>query len=132
MQLNSNRYEIAHPNYWEKHPSEQAVSLGTLQLTPISNRVQISNVPVFLRPMEFRLLHFFMTHPNEVHTREYLLEQIWGDWIVVGERTVDVHIRRLRAALHPYGLDKLVRTIHCRGYLFSAATNASPATTFIN
>ena len=132
MQLNSNRNEIAHPDYWDKHHSGQAVSLGALQLSPISNRVQIGNVPIFLRPMEFRLLHFFMTHPNEVHTREQLLEQIWGDWIVVGARTVDVHIRRLRATLHPFELDTLIRTIHCRGYLFSATANTSPATTFIN
>lgn len=119
MQLNSNRNEITRPRYWDKQPSEQAVSLGALQLSPISNRVQIGNVPIFLRPMEFRLLHFFMTHPNEVHTREHLLEQIWDGWVVVGERTVDVHIRRLRATLQPFGLNQLVRTIHCRGYILS-------------
>jgi two-component system phosphate regulon response regulator PhoB len=92
--------------------------------------VKVGSVQIFLRPMEFRLLHFFMTHPDQVHTREHLLEEIWGDWIVVGARTVDVHIRRLRATLQPFGLDRLVQTVHCRGYLFSDTT--SSAATSIN
>jgi two-component system phosphate regulon response regulator PhoB len=127
MQLNSNRNEIARADYWGRQRSEQPVSLGALQLSPASNRVKIDKVQIFLRPMEFRLLHFFMTHPEEVHTREHLLEQIWGDWIVVGERTVDVHIRRLRATLQPFGLDRLVQTVHCRGYLFTTRPTTETA-----
>lgn len=130
MQLNSNRNRNA--VYWERHFGGQTIELGELTLSPASNRVKFGNMQLFLRPMEFRLLHFFMLHPEQVLTREYLLEQIWGDWTVVGERTVDVHIRRLRATLQPFGLDQLVRTIHCRGYIFSSITNASSAATFIN
>lgn len=132
MQLHTNRNEIARPNYWGRHQSEQAISLGELQISPTSNRARAGGLPIFLRPMEFRLLHFFMTHPEVVHTREHLLKEIWGDWIVVGERTVDVHIRRLRATLHPFGLDKRVQTIHCRGYLFSTASNLSTNEISIN
>lgn len=132
MQLNSNRSEASRPDYWERHFSDQPITRGVLQLSPASNRVKAGNVQVFLRPMEFRLLHFFMTYPDEVHTRENLLDEIWGDWIVVGERTVDVHIRRLRATLQPLGLDRLVQTVHCRGYLFSTASNEASPAAFIN
>jgi len=132
MQLNSTRNVIARPDYWGNHHSDQTVMLGALHLSPASNRAKVGDVQIFLRPMEFRLLHFFMTHPNEVHSREHLLEEIWGDWIVVGERTVDVHIRRLRATLQSFGLDKLVQTVHCRGYLFSVATNESTTEISIN
>src|SRR5512146_1361835 len=132
MQLHSAHKEIARPNYWGRHISDQPISLGALHLSPISNRAQVGEKQIFLRPMEFRLLHFFMTHPDAVHTREHLLEEIWGDWIVVGERTVDVHIRRLRATLQPFGLDKLVRTIHCRGYLLSVVSNEPKKESSIN
>jgi two-component system phosphate regulon response regulator PhoB len=81
---------------------------------------------ITLRPMEFRLLHFLMTHPDEVQTRDGLLAQVWGDWAVVEPRTVDVHIRRLRATLEPYGLDRLVQTVYCRGYLFAADSAPGP------
>jgi len=125
MQLHTNQNQTTRPNYWGRYESKQSVSLGALHLSPASNLAQVGEVAVFLRPMEFRLLHFFMTHPNTVHTRERLLEQVWGDWIVVGERTVDVHIRRLRATLQPFGLSGVIKTVHCRGYLF---TNKSSAT----
>jgi two-component system phosphate regulon response regulator PhoB len=131
MQLQTHK-EITHPNYWGRHSSDQPISLGTLHLSPISNRAQVGEKQIFLRPMEFRLLHFFMTHPDAVHTREHLLEEIWGDWIVVGERTIDVHIRRLRATLQPFGLDKRVQTVHCRGYLFSITANETITETSIN
>ncbi len=87
------------------------------------------NVPVFLRPLEFRLLHFLMTHPDEVYSRERLLEEIWDDCVIVGSRTVDVHIHRLRSTLQPFGLDQQVQTVHCRGYLFSGAASAANTTT---
>ncbi len=132
MQLNSNRNEIGRPDYWERHHSDQPITQGALLLSPASNRVKVGNVQIFLRPMEFRLLHFLMTHPDEVHPRHQLLEKIWGDWAVVGARTVDVHIRRLRATLQPFGLDRLVQTVHCRGYLFSSTTNESSQAAFIN
>lgn len=127
MQLDLNQKPGARGGYWERNLGEQLV-IGELRLSPRANRVHSGNVQIFLRPMEFRLLHFFMSHPDQVHSRERLLEAVWGDWIVVGERTVDVHIRRLRATLQPLGLDSLLQTVHCRGYLFSTASNEiSPA-----
>ena len=71
-------------------------------------------------PTEFRLLHFFMTHPERVHTRAQLLDQVWGDHVYVEERTVDVHIRRLRQALEASGHDALIETVRGTGYRFAA------------
>ena len=132
MQTNATRRVIIGPDYWGRQPDGQPVVLGALHLEPAANRLTIDNIRIFLRPMEFRLLHFLMTHPDEVHTRERLLEQIWGDWIVVGARTVDVHIRRLRSMLQPFGLERLVQTVHCRGYLFSGAASKTTEEIFIN
>jgi two-component system phosphate regulon response regulator PhoB len=73
-----------------------------------------------LGPTEFRLLHYLMTHPERVHGRPQLLDQVWGDHVFVEERTVDVHIRRLRAALEPLGLEGLIQTVRGSGYRFSA------------
>jgi two-component system phosphate regulon response regulator PhoB len=75
--------------------------------------------PVDLGPTEFRLLHFLMTHPERVHSRAQLLDQVWGDHVFVEERTVDVHIRRLRKALEPTALDNLVQTVRGTGYRMS-------------
>ena len=131
MQLDSNRKASTRGDYWERNLGEQ-LAIGELRLAPRANRVNIGNVQIFLRPMEFRLLHFFMSHPDQVHSRERLLEAVWGDWIVVGERTVDVHIRRLRSTLRPFGLDRLLQTVHCRGYLFSITTNETSSAPSIN
>ncbi len=128
MQLHTHRNEIDRTSYWERHDADPSVTKGGLRLCPASNRVLAGETRISLRPMEFRLLHFLMTHPDQVHTRDGLLAQIWGDWAVVGPRTVDVHIRRLRATLQPHGLDHVVQTVHCRGYLFSADL----ASTYIN
>jgi two-component system phosphate regulon response regulator PhoB len=103
--------------------SEATVALGGLKLDPVSHRVTAADVPVNLGPTEFRLLHFLMTHRERVHTRDQLLDQVWGDHVYVEERTVDVHIRRLRAALEASGLDRLVQTVRGSGYRFSAAGN---------
>jgi two-component system phosphate regulon response regulator PhoB len=132
MQLNSNRKYIYQQSYWSKHKSNQPISLGELQLSPISNRVKVGDVQLYLRPKEFGLLHFFMTHPDEVHSRDYLLQEIWGDWVVIGARTVDVHIRRLRKTLQPFGLDRLLQTVYCRGYLFAISENESTQEISIN
>ena len=70
-------------------------------------------------PSEFRLLHFFMTHTERVHTRAQLLDQVWGDHVFVEERTVDVHIRRLRQALEKSGHDAYIQTVRGAGYRFS-------------
>lgn len=132
MQLHTNQNKNTRPNYWGRYESNQSVSLGALHISPASNLTQVGDIAVFLRPMEFRLLHFFMTHPNTVHTRKQLLEQVWGDWIIVGVRTVDVHIRRLRATLEPFGLDTALQTVHCRGYLFTNVSQIAAPVASIN
>ncbi|MCX8017975.1 MAG: phosphate regulon transcriptional regulator PhoB [Rhodocyclaceae bacterium] len=99
--------------------TEDAVVAGELKLDPASHRVLAKGQPVNLGPTEFRLLHFLMTHPERVHSRDQLLDQVWGDHVFVEERTVDVHIRRLRAALEPSGLDCMVQTVRGSGYRFS-------------
>ena len=92
---------------------------ASVQADPASHRVTGASRPVELGPTEFRLLHFLMTHPERVHSRTQLLDQVWGDHVFVEERTVDVHIRRLRKALEPTGLDILVQTVRGTGYRMS-------------
>ena len=99
--------------------TDDLVEIGGLQLDPVSHRVTTGSQPVVLGPTEFRLLHFFMTHPERVHSRTQLLDQVWGDHVFVEERTVDVHIRRLRKALEPAAQDHLVQTVRGAGYRFS-------------
>ena len=101
--------------------TDDMVQLGGLKLDPASHRVTGNGEPVELGPTEFRLLHFLMTHAERVHSRTQLLDQIWGDHVFVEERTVDVHIRRLRKALEPTELDNLVQTVRGTGYRFSAS-----------
>ena len=72
-------------------------------------------------PTEFELLHFFMTHTDRVYTRTQILDQVWGDHVFVEERTVDVHIRRLRKALEPSAHDRLIQTVRSAGYRFSTS-----------
>jgi len=100
--------------------TDDVVQLGGLKLDPSSHRISGNGEPVILGPTEFRLLHFMMTHPERVHSRTQLLDQVWGDHVFVEERTVDVHIRRLRKALEPTDLDRLVQTVRGTGYRFSA------------
>jgi two-component system phosphate regulon response regulator PhoB len=100
-----------------------AVELGGLRLDPVAHRVLAAGAPVNLGPTEFRLLHYLMTHPERVHSRDQLLDQVWGDHVYVEERTVDVHIRRLRAALETSGLDHHVQTVRGSGYRFSVAAD---------
>jgi len=76
---------------------------------------------VSIGPTEYRLLHFFMTHAERVYTRAQLLDHVWGGSVYVEERTVDVHIRRLRKALEPTALDAMVQTVRGSGYRFSTA-----------
>ena len=98
---------------------EEAVSAGGLELSPSTHRVSANGAAVDLGPTEFRLLHFFMAHAERVYSRSQLLNHVWGDHVFVEERTVDVHIRRLRQALEPSGLDKLIQTVRGSGYRFS-------------
>lgn len=99
--------------------TDDIVRIGALELDPASHRVNGHGKPVELGPTEFRLLHFLMTHPERVHSRAQLLDQVWGDHVFVEERTVDVHIRRLRKALEPTALDSLVQTVRGTGYRMS-------------
>ncbi|MCV6590725.1 MAG: phosphate regulon transcriptional regulator PhoB [Marinobacterium sp.] len=98
---------------------EEPVTVDALTLDPISHRVTSENRPVDLGPTEFRLLQFFMTHQDRAYSRSQLLDMVWGGNVYVEERTVDVHIRRLRKALgerHDY----LVQTVRGTGYRFSS------------
>jgi two-component system phosphate regulon response regulator PhoB len=101
--------------------SDESVRVEGLELSPITHRVSAHGQNIDLGPTEFRLLHFFMTHVERVYSRSQLLDQVWGDHVFVEERTVDVHIRRLRQALEPSGLDSLVQTVRGSGYRFSRA-----------
>jgi len=100
--------------------TEDAVEMGGLRLDPATHRVTADGSEIALGPTEFRLLHFLMTHPERVHSRSQLLDQVWGDHVFVEERTVDVHIRRLRAALELTGHDALIQTVRGSGYRLSA------------
>jgi len=100
-------------------PAEQPIQIADLYLDPISQRVKVGDDTLDLTPTEFRLLHYFMGHPDRVFSRSQLLDQAWGSQVYVEERTVDVHIRRLRKNLEAFGLDKLVQTVQGRGYRFS-------------
>ena len=91
-----------------------------LRLDPLAHRVSAKGLRLDLGPTEFRLLHFFMTHAERVHTRTQLLDQVWGEHVFVEERTVDVHIRRLRQALEASGHDALIETVRGTGYRFAA------------
>ena len=101
--------------------TDDLVEIGGLRLDPASHRITGNGQPIDLGPTEFRLLHFLMTHTERVHSRTQLLDQVWGDHVFVEERTVDVHIRRLRKALEPGGHDRLIQTVRGSGYRFSAS-----------
>ncbi len=92
------------------------VSVGGLTLDPTAHRVSAGGRALELGPTEFRLLHFFMTHPERIYSRSQLLDQVWGDHVHIEERTVDVHIRRLRSALAASGHDRLIDTVRGSGY----------------
>ena len=98
--------------------SGDAVETEGLRLDPATRRISVQGKRVDLSPSEFRLLHFLMTHPGRVYTRAQLLDHVWGDHVFIEERTVDVHIRRLRKALEPSGHDRLIDTVRGSGYGF--------------
>lgn len=105
--------------------ADDIVDIGGLRLDSATHRVTASDKEVVLGPTEFRLLHFLMTHSERVHTRSQLLDQVWGDHVFVEDRTVDVHIRRLRKALENVSKDGLVQTVRGSGYRLSAGPAAS-------
>jgi two-component system phosphate regulon response regulator PhoB len=97
-----------------------SVTVGQLRIDGAAHRVYARDQPLHVGPTEYRLLHFFMTHADRVYSRTQLLDHIWGGNVYVEERTVDVHIRRLRKALEPSGLEEMVQTVRGSGYRFSA------------
>ena len=102
-----------------------SVAAGALRIDGAAHRVFAriggEEQPVPIGPTEYRLLHFFMTHAERVYSRTQLLDHVWGGSVYVEERTIDVHIRRLRKTLEPAGLDAMVQTVRGAGYRFSAA-----------
>ena len=99
--------------------AEQRIEVGGLVVDGAGQRVSADGKPVDLGPTEYRLLAFFVGHPERVYTREQLLDRVWGRNVYVEERTVDVHILRLRKALAPYGYEHWVQTVRGSGYRFS-------------
>lgn len=97
----------------------ESISFGGLTLDPSSHRVMIEDKPLDMGPTEYKLLHFFMSHPERVYSREQLLNQVWGTNVYVEDRTVDVFIRRLRKTLEQSGYDKMLQTVRGSGYRFS-------------
>jgi two-component system phosphate regulon response regulator PhoB len=102
------------------HFSQETVTAGALRLDSSSHRVSVDDEDVNLGPTEFKLLQFFMTHPDRVYTRAQILDNVWGMNVYVEERTVDVHIRRLRKALEPHRQAHLIQTVRGYGYRFSS------------
>jgi two-component system, OmpR family, phosphate regulon response regulator PhoB len=101
------------------HTVDREIEIAGLFLDPATHRVMTHGESVKLGPTEFRLLHFFMAHPESVHSRERCVNSVWGRDSYIEERTVDVHIRRLRMALARGGHDRLIQTVRTAGYRFS-------------
>ena len=101
--------------------TDDPVEIGGLRLEPQSHRVSAAGHTLELSPTEFKLLHYFMKHPDRVLSRAKLLDNVWGDHVFIEERTVDVHIRRLRLALQLSGHDRLIVTVRGGGYRFLPA-----------
>ncbi|WP_426785135.1 phosphate response regulator transcription factor PhoB [Rahnella variigena] len=98
---------------------EEVIDMQGLSLDPSSHRVMANEQALDIGPTEFKLLHFFMTHSERVYSREQLLNNVWGTNVYVEDRTVDVHIRRLRKALETSGHDRMIQTVRGTGYRFS-------------
>jgi len=96
-----------------------SIESGGLRIDGPAHRVYAGEAQVEIGPTEYRLLHFFMSHPERAYSRAQLLDRVWGGSVYVEERTVDVHIRRLRKTLEPFGLDVLIQTVRGTGYRFS-------------
>ncbi|MDD1627337.1 MAG: phosphate regulon transcriptional regulator PhoB [Methylococcaceae bacterium] len=102
-----------------KIQGQAQIILGDLILDTEQHRLSIGDKQLEVSPTEFRLMHFFMTHPDKVYSRTQLLDQVWGRSVYIEERTIDVHIRRLRKILEEYGREDLVQTVRGFGYRFS-------------
>ena len=98
---------------------QQPIEVGELRFDPIGHRVSIAGAEINLGPTEYRLLQFFLTHQERVYSRDQILDYVWGGNVYLDERTVDVHIRRLRKAISVAGHDNYVQTVRGAGYRFS-------------
>jgi two-component system phosphate regulon response regulator PhoB len=103
---------------------DTVVEIGALKLDPSTRRVTRGEREVRIGPTEFRLLHFFMTHPERVHSRAQLLDRVWGDHVFIEERTVDVHVKRLREALDPVQCARMIETVRGAGYRLTQQVQA--------
>ena len=103
---------------------DTVVEIGALKLDPSTRRVTRGEREVRVGPTEFRLLHFFMTHPERVHSRAQLLDRVWGDHVFIEERTVDVHVKRLREALDPVQCARMIETVRGAGYRLTQQVQA--------
>jgi two-component system phosphate regulon response regulator PhoB len=102
------------------HNGDERIEFEGLALDQASHRVLVGEKTVPLGPTEYRMLEFFMTHPERLYKRDQLLDRVWGGNVYVEERTIDVHIRRLRKALEEFGYDRFIQTVRGSGYRFSA------------
>jgi two-component system phosphate regulon response regulator PhoB len=98
---------------------QKPISIGQLIFDPVGYRVSIADQPINLGPTEYRLLQFFLTHQERVYSRDQILDYVWGGNVYLDERTVDVHIRRLRKAISVAGHENYVQTVRGAGYRFS-------------
>ena len=106
---------------------DSAVEVGPLLLDPGTRRVSRDGAEVKLGPTEFRLLHFLMTHPERVHSRSQLLDRVWGDHVFIEERTIDVHVKRLREALERVQCARMIETVRGAGYRLTQQSSALSA-----
>lgn len=100
--------------------ADKSIEVGKLSLDPKSQRVTAAGKTFEIGPTEYRLLAFFMSHPERAYTRTQLLDQVWGGNVYIEDRTIDVHIRRLRKLLKPHDCDTLIQTVRGTGYRFSS------------
>jgi len=103
--------------------SQSVIDMHGLRIDPIAGRLLVGGSEVELSQAEFRLLHYFMSHSDHVHSRAQLLDKVWGDRFVGEERTVDVHVRRLRSALKPTGHSQMIETVRGSGYFFNTGAS---------
>src|SRR5437764_13582454 len=100
--------------------AQETMAVGPLKLDPVTHRVTVRDQAVTMGPTEFRLLRYLIARPERVHSRAQLLDQVWGDHLYIEERTVDVHIRRLRVALEPFNCAHMIETVRGGGYRLAA------------
>jgi two-component system phosphate regulon response regulator PhoB len=98
---------------------EEPIEINGLHLDPTNHRVRSNNNSIRIGPTEFKLLHFFMKNPERLFSRNHILDKVWGNKVEIDDRTVDVHIKRLRSSLSTEGKQKLIQTVRGMGYRFS-------------